>query len=478
MLIGGKKIVFNTLWLMMSSLTNVGISILTTSLIARSIGPSLYGRYTFGLSYIYFVSVLANFGLESFFVREAARDRKNLEVANDIFHLKIVLAVFTSSAAVLSAMLLGYPEETLRVIYIFGIGLFFQILYESLMSIYRSSERIHIMAIFSTAFRVVSALIIIISIYSGVGFIGIVCAFSITNFIVFVSGLILAYKDYGLPNFQVHPANWMNLIRHGMPFYLSALLTMFYARINVLILSKVVDEAQMGFYMASLNLVENLFFLITAFNTSIFPAFSRIFGASFEALKMTYEKIAKYLIIIGAAVCVGTLLVAEKIVVLIYGRDFVSAAPLLKVLVFFWACTFVSNIQSNLLFSIGKEKAQVKIMAMACIISVVTNTIFINLFGTLGAAYSLLFAEGLVVAVITYLLWRSNLRYKPDLYLLRAVVPVGLMVVIVRVLLEVNIFLAIIAGCITYLFFLFVAKVFDPLDISYMKALIGRRVGS
>jgi O-antigen/teichoic acid export membrane protein len=471
-MIGGKKILFNTLWLMLSSMFNLGISIFTTSIIARSIGPGLYGRYMFGLNYILFFSVLANFGLESFFVRETARDRKNINVASDIFFLKIALAILTSVVVVLSANLLRYPEATLNVIYVFCIGLFFQILYESLMSVYRSLEKMHFMAVFATAFRVVSALIIIFAIYSGIGFPGIVCAFSITYFLLFTTVLFFVYRSYGIPVFQINPVRWLYLIRQGMPFYLSALLTMFYARISIMILSKLVDEAQMGLYMASLNLVENLFFMVTAFNTSIFPAFSRLYGTSFESLIMVYKKITKYLIIMGVAICVGTILVAEKIVVMIYGREFLAAAAMLKVLIFFWVCTLFSNTQSSLLFAIGREKNQAKIMAITCVVSVVSGTILISLFGSLGSAFSLVMTEGFVVATITLLLWRSNLRYTPDVHLVRIVFPVGLMILVVRMLIEVNIFLAILAGGATYVAFLFIAKVFDASDISYIKALV------
>lgn len=59
-MIGGKRILTNTVFLMVSSVINLGGSLITTAMIARSIGPELYGRYTFALSYILLFSVLAN----------------------------------------------------------------------------------------------------------------------------------------------------------------------------------------------------------------------------------------------------------------------------------------------------------------------------------------------------------------------------------------------------------------------------------
>ncbi len=159
-MIGGKKILQNTLLLTLSSVVNLVISIATTSIIARSIGPELYGRYTFSLTYILMFSVLANFGLESLFIREAARDRVNLAFIKDIFHLKIILAIVTIGTLLFSAHILNYNSEIISVLYILCCGLFFQILSESLLSVYRSVEKMHVTAFFSTFFRIVSAIVI------------------------------------------------------------------------------------------------------------------------------------------------------------------------------------------------------------------------------------------------------------------------------------------------------------------------------
>ena len=87
-MLGGRKIASNTFCLLLASLFNMGVAIVTTSIIAKSIGPGLYGKYTFGLNYILLFSVLSNFGLESIFIREAASDKKNLQQIKNIFNIK------------------------------------------------------------------------------------------------------------------------------------------------------------------------------------------------------------------------------------------------------------------------------------------------------------------------------------------------------------------------------------------------------
>ena len=474
-MIGAKIIAQNMFFLTLASVVNMFISIATTSIIARSIGPELYGRYTFGLTYVMMFSIIANLGLESIYIREAARDQANLRLIKDIFHLKIVLAVTTIISILLSAYALNYPPETITVLYILCVGLLFQILSESLLSVYRSVEKMHVTAFFSTFFRVVTATIIGLSVYFEVGFYGIVAAFSIGNALVFFAVFILFRHDFKLISLQINPLQWIFLVKHGTPFYISALLTMLYGKINIIILSKLVTDQEMGFYMAALTLVENLYFIPTAFLTSIFPAFSRLYGTSHDALMNAYVKIFKYLIILAVAVTVGTILVSEKIVFLIFGNHFAPSVSVLNIVIFVWVLNFISNTQSILLWAVQREKLQAKIMLIAVLISVILNFIFINVYGYIGAALAMVLTEGFIVALLTVLLWRLEFRYIPDLRTLRIVFVAAGMILLVNFLLPFNLIAAIVAGAISYTGLLFIMNVFDHDDIIYLKSLLNRK---
>lgn len=475
---GARRIALNTFFLTLSSLANLAIAVATTSIIARSIGPELYGRYTFGLTYVLIFSSLANLGLESLYIREAARDRSQLVLIGDIFHLKIVLAVVTIGAILASAYVFGYPSTTLEVLQILCVGLFFQILSEALLSVYRSVERMHVTAMFSTIFRLISAAVVGLSIYFELGFYGIVAAFSIGNSVVFFGVLAVFWREFKLLRLRIRPEYWIELIRKGMPFYLSALLTMFYAKTNILILSKLVSDQDMGFYMAALNLVENLYFIPTAFATAAFPAFSRLHGTSIDALKRTYSKMIRFLIILTTAVALGTILVSESIVGLIYGARFAPSAAALNILIFLWALAFFSNVQSILLFSIQKEKIQVRVMLVAVLANGFLNFALIHGHGYRGAAVASVVTEALVVWLISFFLWRLGFRYKPDWRLVR-LVPVGVgMALVVNTVLQYSLVAAVLAGAMSYGALLLLLRVFDDEDLSYMAALIKRKVAS
>ena len=478
-MISGRRIFTNTVLLIISALINLGISLVTTALIARTIGPELYGKYTFGLTYILLFSVLANFGIETLFVREAARDKDNIrKMIMDILHLKCLLAFLTVGAVIVSAKLLNYPESTIHVICILSIGLFFQILYMTLMSVYRSLEKLSTVAVFSVIFRIVTAVMIVGSLYLGMGLMGIVWTFTIGNALVFLGAYKYFYGDYHILNFRVNPRNWFALITGGFPFYLSALLSMVYYKINILMLSKMQGELEIGYYMAAATLVETLYFMPEAVNNSLFPAFSRIYGMSREALEKTYAKMLKYVLLITAAVCIGCIMVGDKILLLIYGDAFRESVPTLKVLIFLWVFTFFSNMMSYLLFAIRKEKFQVKVMGLACMTNIALNLLLIETYGFIGAAIALVITEGMGVLIMGVSLWKSNMKYVPDWSIARLVVVLIAMAVTVNALSNYNIVIVVTGGAISYFISLFLFRVFDPEDINTMQSLFKKRAMS
>ena len=473
-MIGGKKIAANTFFLSASSIVNLGISLVTTSLIAKSIGAELYGRYSFGLNFILLFSVLANFGLISLFVRDVACGKRDAKVIKDILWLKFILGFLTIGTIVVSTIVLDYQPETRQVIYILCGGLFFQILYETLLAVYQALEKMHTMAALSVGFRVICGIVVVFSIYSGIGFLGIVFAFSIGNFLIFCITLAMVWRLLKLGAASVHPEIWKELVTAGLPFYLSALLTMTYAKINVIILSKMVSERDLGFFFAASNLVESLYFLPAAFNAAIFPAFSRLHAESFAALRSTYVKVTKYLVIVSTGVATGTVLVGERIVFIIYGGEFGFTAVILNVLIFFWVATLFSQAQSMLLFSIKKEREQAVIMGVGCFVSIFSNIVLIRYWGIIGAAYSAVITESVVVLMISIVLWKSRLTFSMPVGVLGVSVGIVGMIGVVKLLLEANTFLAIAGGGLTYIGLLFVLKGFDSEDISYIRSLIRR----
>jgi O-antigen/teichoic acid export membrane protein len=212
-----------------------------------------------------------------------------------------------------------------------------------------------------------------------------------------------------------------------------------------------------------------------AFNTTIFPAFSRMHGTSPEALRQSYGKIVRYLVVVTLGVSAGTMLVGEEVIRLLYGEQFGSAAPILAILILYWALAFFSNVLSSLLFSIHQERAQARIMVVAAVLSIVLNAILIMYSGISGAAVAAVVTEVAVVVLMAAVLWKAEFPWPLSAKFVKLTVNVIAMVIIVQMLLPVNLVLAIMVGAGTYLLLMFPIGLVDEEDKALVYSWIQKR---
>jgi O-antigen/teichoic acid export membrane protein len=471
----GNSMARNSIVLMSASVFNLIVSILITSVVAKTIGAELFGKYTFGLSLIVLFSVLANFGLESLFVREAARDKENIKkLIYDVFAIKCLLSALTVLLLLSFSYAMSYDESTITVIKILSIGLFFQIAAEVLCAVYRSLEKLHVISVYGVSFRIITAIIILSSIYHGIGFWGIVWSFTIGRIVVFLFLFIHYRRTIGIGHINLNIHGWPLLIKRGLPFYLSAIFTMLYMKVTILFLAETHGELEIGIYMAAAILVESLLFLPNSLSMILFSAFSRIHGTSFAALQIAFTKSMKYIIIIIASVITGTILTADRVIYLIYGDDFQNAAVVLKILILFWGMAFLTQIMSNLLFAMNKEIVQVKIMAVTCFANIMMNFFLVPRFGAIGSAAVFVLSEMIAVSLIVLSLWIYKIHYLPNIRTLRLLPVLLVMVIVVVTTDNLNIIFSISLGALAFASSLFLLRVFDEEDIAYLRQIFKR----
>src|SRR5204862_310758 len=129
-----------------------------------------------------------------------------------------------------------------------------------------------------------------------------------------------------------------------------------YFYIDSIMLSVMVGNSAVGIYNAAYKLIFLLLFIPSVFVTSIFPLMSKHFETSKNLLKLEYEKSVKYLFIIAMFIFVYFLVFADKIILIIYGAGFSASIFALQTLVFVVPIIFITNLFSNILGAINKQR--------------------------------------------------------------------------------------------------------------------------
>jgi O-antigen/teichoic acid export membrane protein len=209
-------------------------------------------------------------------------------------------------------------------------------------------------------------------------------------------------KKFEKPEFEVDFAFWKTLIRNAIPFGLAAIFVIIYVRIDAVMLSMMVGDAPVGWYNAAVTLILGLSFIPGVFLGVVFPVFSKFHTSSIDSLNNAYEKTFKYLFIILFPIGIGTTLLADKFILLLYGDQYTHSIIALQILIWWNVFGALNWLFGTILLSINKEKIVAVSTGIGAILNVILNLFLIPIMSYVGASITTVITEILLFALLFY----------------------------------------------------------------------------
>ena len=160
------------------------------------------------------------------------------------------------------------------------------------------------------------------------------------------------------------------LLRSGWPYFLTSISLVVYMQLDVVIMSFLVSDEAIGWYGVADQLFGTLLFIPTAFITSIYPVFSKLFVDEKEPLKALMSKSFDALLLLSVPIGLGLFLIAEPLVILLYGQEFTDSGPVLATFGFVLILTYLNMIVGQFLISIDRQRAWALVMAIATVATI------------------------------------------------------------------------------------------------------------
>ncbi|MBA4320689.1 MAG: hypothetical protein C0412_20030, partial [Flavobacterium sp.] len=93
---GFQKYFKNTGWMLASRILCMGISFITTALVARKLGPENFGQLSYAISFVSFFGILSTLGIDNVLYRDLIKnpDKKNTFLGS-AFIIKLFAGFFT-----------------------------------------------------------------------------------------------------------------------------------------------------------------------------------------------------------------------------------------------------------------------------------------------------------------------------------------------------------------------------------------------
>jgi O-antigen/teichoic acid export membrane protein len=418
----GKTIAKNASFLMLSQLVTWGLSLIIMVVLPRYLGPEVTGKYYTAVSIWNIMAMLITFGMDMLLAKEIARDPAAIsDFYGNSFFLRTILFLIGGVIVVIYADLVQYPPETITMLLIIGAGTLVWQYASICQASLQGLEKMQYISLANISGKIFSTVVTLILVFLGRG---IFLIASVYIGMGFVSFLIQNHyvRTLQKPRFRINLKQALGMLKRGFPYLLAGAAITLYLEVDIVIISMLANERTVGWYGSADVLYGTLLFVPTVLMTAVFPALSRENVKDREVLKKLVQKSFNILLLVGVPIGFGIFLVADSLVILLYGAEFVGSGPVLAIKGLVLTMTYQNMIIGTALISMDKQNPWTLVITIATIAVIPLDLIFVPWAhstlnnGAIGASIVFIFTElFMMIAGIKFLpahtLNKSNVIY-------------------------------------------------------------------
>lgn len=390
---------------------SVFLGLISSMLLAKFVGAHGYGIYTYALSWINLLMVIAAFGTNRLLTREVAIFLQNKQWP-ELYGLIRWSNLKASFSSILLAILLAGVSLWL---YIFTgsektIALITASLllpFMTLSSLRKSTlQGLHHVVIGSIPENIIRPLLLIIlfllsHILFDKNFTGVIALLNniLACIVTFVVGSYFLYKK--LPNtvFSETPrylkSDWFH---SAIPFLLLSGFQAANNQIGIIILGSIADASDVGIYSVALKISGLLSFLLLAVNTILAPNIASLYSVGdFNRLQMLTTRSAWGILLLTLPAAL-ILVIFGEFVLSIFGVEFIAGYDLLIILIVGQVFNAAMGSVGLLLTMTRHEKDALGGVVIGFIINIILCSVLIPLYGAIGAA---------IAATLNVFIWNT-----------------------------------------------------------------------
>ena len=383
-------------WMLAYKAAERSISLVSTVILVRLLVPSDFGVVALAMSLVSMLSLISAFGFDMVIIQRRDASRKHYDTAwtfQVVFGLLIALLLVVS--AVPTATFYNEPklESVINVLALTQlIGGF-----ENIGTIaFRKELEFHKEFWFMASKKFASFLVVI------------PLAVWLRNYWALVIGALLGkvmivvisyYAHSYRPRFSL--AATRELFSFSMWLVLNKVIGFVVERLPQFVLGKLSGMNVLGIFQVSYELSNMPTTELTApINRAVYPSYAAISG-DMEALRKAYLDVLAFLALFALPAGVGISVVADPLVRVILGPNWLEAIPLIEILALYGAVTALGSNTNLVYIAMGRPRLVTLLGTVKVLLLMPILIVMAYLHGVIGAAWSLL-CTALIYAPVSY----------------------------------------------------------------------------
>lgn len=389
--LSSTKYAKNTFWLLAERIVRIGINFFVTIYLVKYLGPDNFGLLSYAISFVTILASFATLGMDSIIVRDlvAGEDKSNvilgtsfyLRLVSSIISIILIFIVVVLSHEEIATSLLILVISTTTIFQSFNvIDFYFQAKVQSKFTVYAQFTSL-----------VISSALKIYLIIIKASLISFAYAMALESFL-FAIGLLVMYKSQndGKHKWSFNFTLSKKLLKDTFPLLLAGVVVSIYMRIDQIMIKKMLDNSQAGYYSAAVRLCELWYFIPMAIGNSVFPAIVNAKKTSEKIYRLRMQRFYDIMSWLSIGVSIPLTVFAPQIITLLYGTKFISAYPVLQIYIWSSVATFLGVASSQYLVAENLTKISFYRTFFGMIVNVLLNLILIPQIGIIGSALATL----------------------------------------------------------------------------------------
>lgn len=404
-----RRIIKNSVWLILGEFISKICIFFLLIVVARTIGVANFGKYNFALSFVMFVSLFSDLGLQRFLYRELARntDQKVIYITNFLV-LRVVVSLFFMIIVFLFSFFSNYQDDVKQLINYFSLWLFSLGVVNIFKSGFRALEIMHLEAYLNVMENILRFILALVLLRAGYGVIGVAMAYVIAGFVSIIVGFFLS----DLPaNAKVFPLDFKLLVLalKEMRFLsVVAFFVGFFGFSDVLILTHFRGNEAAGLFGAPFKLVWMLLMLPGLITEANFAKLSQLATRDPNRFKILLNLLVRFNLCISFALAFLITLFSDRIISVVFGSQFASSAVVLRILVWYlvlYACNIVFTYALN---ACNEQKINAVFLSIAIILNIFLDAVLSWKFSYVGTSFAPIISSGILFTLYLSYFFRKK----------------------------------------------------------------------
>lgn len=369
------------------------ISLFIIILITRYLGTEGFGDYTTITVFVASIAVLAEFGINQSIIKEYFSSEKKERTFANGFALRVFFSLGLFVLGALASYLFPYSPVVRNGIWIMAFATFFSSTSYIFTNVFQIFLKMHYSAIAEVLGKALILILNILIIRLDLGLYFLIISIVFGNILTFFLAYFWAKKlikirlkfDFGV---------WRRIFIKSIAIGISVILTVIILRIDIIILSVLKTNWEVGIYGASYKVLEIVRALPAVFCGLLFPILANYYAnKKRKTFNITIQKGYDVLFVTGIWISTILLALSGSIILAIAGNEFTDSIPALQVLSFSALLIFLAQLFGTVIVAGDKQKTIIIPYVLVIAFNIALNLYLIPKFSFMGAAYATLITQ-------------------------------------------------------------------------------------